>query len=136
MIKFKKDHDLIVNQGGKAIGDFLQKLQVYKSTGDIESAKKMFDYYSTVDDQLEYPYLKFREITVARKLPRRLYLQSATAIHQTDLSDNTVVKLKSFDTTHEGLIYSFQEHFSNAPNLERTLLSLWEKDSAYFPNNK
>lgn len=86
----------------------------------------MFDHYSTVDDNLEYPYLKFRDIAQARKKPRRLFVESATA-----LVDSTV-ELKTFPITHEGLIQSFQEHFSEEFGLETMLIDLWKKDSVYF----
>ncbi|OTF75261.1 hypothetical protein BLA29_007234, partial [Euroglyphus maynei] len=80
LINFTKDYGLIETKGRKAIGDFLIKLQTYKSTGDNESAQKMFDYYSAVTDDLEYPYLRFRDIVVDRKKPRRLFVQSSTQI--------------------------------------------------------
>lgn len=125
-MKLSKDFSLIQTKGKKAIGDFLQKLQVYKSLGDIESASKMFDHYSTVSDNLEYPYLKFRDICEARKKPRRMFVQSSTQVA------NNNVQLKTFEATHEGLIQSFHEHFSGEPDIEFTLLELWKKDAPYF----
>lgn len=126
LISFARDHELIQTKGKKAIGDFLLKLQTYKSTGDSEAAIKMFDHYSTVDDNLEYPYLKFRDIAQARKKPRRLFVESATA-----MTDSTV-QLKTFPNTHEGLIQSFQEHFSDETGIETMLVDLWKKDLVYF----
>lgn len=126
LISFSNDYEMIQTKGKKAIGDFLLKLQTYKSTGDSEAAIKMFDHYSTVDDSLEYPYLKFRDIAQARKKPRRLFVESATA-----LVDSTV-ELKTFPNTHEGLIQSFQEHFSEEFGLGEMLIDLWKKDSVYF----
>jgi len=55
----------------KALSDFLGKLHSYKSLGDYETAKKFFDHYSEVDEEM----LKVREIVIANKLPRRLELQ-------------------------------------------------------------
>ena len=121
-----RDHELIQTKGKKAIGDFLLKLQTYKSLGDSESAIKMFDHYSTVSDDLEYPYLKFRDISLARKKPRRLFVESATALVE------STVQLKTFENTHEGVIQSFQEHFANETNIEAMLVELWKKDSVYF----
>ncbi|KAH9420608.1 bifunctional diacylglycerol diphosphate phosphatase/phosphatidate phosphatase [Dermatophagoides pteronyssinus] len=127
LINFTRDHKLIETKGRKAIGDFLLKLQIYKSTGDNESAQKMFDYYSAVNDDLEYPYLRFRDIVIDRKKPRRLFVESSTQLD----SDN--VGLKSFESSPEGLISSFQEHFSNDQvNIETILVDLWQKDRDYF----
>lgn len=127
MISFSRDHEMIQTKGKKAIGDFLLKLQTYKSTGDSEAAIKMFDHYSVVDDSLEYPYLKFRDIAQARKKPRRLFVEASTAIEE------STVQLKTFPNTHEGLIQSFQEHFADeATGLETMLVDLWKKDSVYF----
>ncbi|XP_075589373.1 dipeptidyl peptidase 3 isoform X1 [Dermatophagoides farinae] len=127
LIKFTNDHQLIETKGRKAIGDFLLKLQIYRSTGDNESAQKMFDYYSAVNNQLEYPYLRFRDIAIDRKKPRRLLVASSTQID----SDN--VALKSFESSHEGMINSFQEHFANDQvDIEKILIDLWEKDRIYF----
>ncbi|KAI2805606.1 bifunctional diacylglycerol diphosphate phosphatase/phosphatidate phosphatase, partial [Blomia tropicalis] len=126
LISFTKDPVKIQTIGKKAIGDFLIKLQTYKSTGDSQAAIKMFEKYSIVGDDLEYPYLKFREVSISRKKPRRLFVESVTQLN------GSTVQLKTFEQTHEGLIQSFQEHFANEPNIENMLVELWKKDSMYF----
>lgn len=126
LISFTQSQEEIQSQGRKAIGDFLLKLQTYKSLGDSEAAVKMFDHYSLVSDDLEYPYLKFRDISLARKKPRRLFVESATALTESS------VQLRTYDSSHEGLIQSFQEHFSGEPNIENVIVDLWKKESSYF----
>lgn len=54
----------------KALSDFLKKLHIYKSMGDYDEAKKMFDHYSKVDDTMK----KIRQIVIDNKIPRRLNL--------------------------------------------------------------
>lgn len=115
-----------MTKGRKAIGDFLQKLQIYKSLGDFESASKMYEHYSTVSDELEYPYLKFRDVTLLRKKPRRLFVESSTELV------GSTIQLKTFDTSCEGMILSFQNHLSGESNIDSILVDLWKKDSNYF----
>ena len=122
----KKDHKLIETEGKKAIGDFLLKLQVYKSMGDIESAQKIFDYYSEVNDSLEYPYLKYRDIVLARKKPRKLFVEASTRLV------NGKVELKSYEATHEGLIQSFNDHINDEKDIDDIIVNLWKKDIKYF----
>ena len=62
--------------GKPAIGEFLKKLQIYKSTGDFETASKMFDKFSKVNEQ----WLQWREIVVSRKQPRKMKVQANTII--------------------------------------------------------
>ena len=52
----------------KALEEFLKKLHIYKSMGDFDEAKKMFDHYSEVDETM----LRIRDIVLAHKIPRRL----------------------------------------------------------------
>ena len=56
--------------------------QVYKSTGDAESARAMFDQYSAVNnDNPEMPWLKWRAIVIARRRSGYMFLQSNTVKH-------------------------------------------------------
>lgn len=75
------DRALVKTVGKEAIGKFLTKLQVLKSTGDIEAAKELFNGYSQVSDDLEYPYLKFRDVVMARKKARKMFVQSSTSLN-------------------------------------------------------
>lgn len=55
-------------------------LQVYKSTGDVESARKMYSYYSDVNDQESPKFLSLRSIIMDRKQPRKLFVQHHTYV--------------------------------------------------------
>ena len=65
--------------GKPAIGDFLKKLQIYKSLGDVESASEMFDNLSKVNEQ----WLQWRDIVISRKQPRKMKVQANTIIKGT-----------------------------------------------------
>ncbi len=67
----KLDRTKIHTVGKKALGEFLRKLHIYKSLGDIASAETFFKHYSQVDEEM----LKIRTITLMHKVPRRLELQ-------------------------------------------------------------
>lgn len=49
---------------------FLLKMQVFKSTADVEAATEMFGNYSKVNDK----FLEIRKIVIDNKKPRRLEL--------------------------------------------------------------
>ena len=75
----KMDRTKLETVGQPAMGKFLQKLQVYKSIGDFESAKKMFDEYSQFDDT----WIKWRDIVIAKKKPRKAIIQANSFIEGT-----------------------------------------------------
>lgn len=54
--------------GVKAVGDFLQKLQVYKATADAENGLAFYKDITTVSQQ----WLNFREIVMSKKQPRKV----------------------------------------------------------------
>lgn len=72
----KVDRTKLDTIGRKSMSDFLLKLQVFKSTGDIKAARQMFDKYSAVNDDGEYPWLRWRDIVLDKKKPRKIMLQS------------------------------------------------------------
>ena len=80
------DRTKIQSVGKQAIGQFLQRLQVYKSTGDIEEAGKMYMAYSAVDNSnKETPWADWRSIVIDRKQPRKMMVQANTVIKGNNL---------------------------------------------------
>ena len=72
----KLDRTKLETVGRPAMEEFLRKLQVYKSIGDFESAKKMFDGYSQFDET----WVKWRDIVIAKKKPRKTIVQANSFI--------------------------------------------------------
>ncbi|KAH3887281.1 dipeptidyl peptidase 3-like [Dreissena polymorpha] len=89
------DRQKILTVGKPAIGNFLRKLQVYRATGDFENAKKMYDHYSEVTDDGDVKFLSLREIVLAHRIPRKMFVQHNTVI---DKDDNVV--LKSYEASN------------------------------------
>ncbi|CAL8091788.1 unnamed protein product [Orchesella dallaii] len=119
------DGNKINSVGRKAMADFLLKQQVYKSTADIKSARKMFDKYSAVNNEGQHPWAKWRDIVLDKKKPPRLLVQPNLFLNNGD------IQLKSYDSSLEGSIHSWIERFQD--------LSIYEdleycrlKDKPYF----
>lgn len=115
----------IISVGKPAIGNFLRKLQVYKSTADVEAGKEMYDRYSDVNDSSEPHFLSLRSIVLDRKLPRRMFVQQNTFIQ------DGKVALKSYDASAAGIIQSFVDRFPTN-DVDAILRELWEKDRPFF----
>lgn len=113
------DRSKIQTVGKQAIGNFLRKLQVYKSTGDYDAGKAMYEHYADVSD-----FLSLRDIVLDRKLPRKLYAQ-----HNTVMEDGHV-SLQTYTANASGVIKSFLDRFSEEfePIIER----MWQQDSEHF----
>ncbi|XP_070530351.1 dipeptidyl peptidase 3 isoform X1 [Cardiocondyla obscurior] len=123
------DRSKIFTVGKKAIGDFLLKLHVYKSLGDVESAKEMYNRYSEVPENGPYPWGRWRDLILSRKEPRKIFVQSNTFV---DDSNNVI--LKNYESSFTGLVQSWTERFPSS-DISQTLIELWEKDKHYFIEN-
>ena len=55
-------------------------IKVYKSTGDVAAAKALYSKYSEVPDEGPYPWGKWRDIVMAHKQPRKMFVQSNTIL--------------------------------------------------------
>ena len=97
------DRSKVQTVGKAAIGAFLTKLQVYKSTGNVTEGGAMFNAYGTVTPEM----LEYRAIVMARKEPRRILLQPNMM-----LQDGTVV-LKEYEETSVGVVQSFVDRFGH-----------------------
>ena len=123
------DRDKIESVGKPAIGEFLQKLHIYKSLGDDENGRKLYEELSEVKETGPYPFAKWRDIVLARKQPKSILVQANTVVG----SDGKVA-LREYEASHEGFIQSWAERFPAeefAP-IEKHLAHIAERDQAYF----
>lgn len=118
------DKTKVESVGKPAIGQFLKKLQVYKSLGDFQTANEMFSKYSKISEQ----WLSWRDIVVSRKQPRKMKVQANTIIKEEKLS------LVDYPSTHEGVFQSWRERWNpeEAKEIDAILAGLMEKDKKHF----
>ncbi|ESO85412.1 hypothetical protein LOTGIDRAFT_177525 [Lottia gigantea] len=119
------DRAKIISVGKPAIGKFLRKLQVYKTTGDYDEGKNMYDFYSDVNDTCEPHFLSLRKIVMARKQPRKMFVQHNTIVK------GESVDIVSYEASAGGLIQSFQDRFPST-DIDNYLQTLWDKDAPHF----
>merc|ERR1711865_236879 len=110
------DRALIPTVGKLAIGNFLLKLQVFKSLGDLPAGSKMFNSYSEVPADMA----ELRAIVMARKEPRKIMVQG----HMQAKAAGGF-EMKSFESSPIGMISSFVTRF---PAEDAELLELYQRD--------
>lgn len=93
------NRDQICSHGVPAIGEYLKKLHIYKSTADVAGGKKLYDDMTSVGDDMA----KFREVVMRKKLPRKQFVMANTVLKGDE------VELKEYEATPEGLIKSYVE---------------------------
>lgn len=94
----KIDRTKIISHGQPAVADFLQKLQVYKATADVENAIKLYEGMTNVDD---FFATKVRPAVLAAAQPRKVFVQANTFL------EGDKVVLKEYPATPEGMIQSY-----------------------------
>lgn len=120
------NRDLIETVGVEAMKNFLLKLQVYKSTCDIESATKMYSHYSNVaNDDGVHSWGKWRDIVLLHKKPRMIYMQANTNI------EGNSIALKKYETNFDGYIKSWTDRFNELSTFD-ILEEIWEDNKKYF----
>jgi dipeptidyl-peptidase-3 len=96
------DREKIPTIGLKVIGEFLYKLQVYKSTADVENGIKFYQEYCSVTDEFN----ELREIAILKKEPRKVFIQPLTK-----MEDNGDINYIEYPNTTYGMIQSFIDRF-------------------------
>uniref|UniRef100_A0A1I7T9H0 Dipeptidyl peptidase 3 n=1 Tax=Caenorhabditis tropicalis TaxID=1561998 RepID=A0A1I7T9H0_9PELO len=119
-LHFKLDRNLIDSVGRPAVNAFLAKLQAYKSTGDFEGGKKLFESYGAVGET----ELHWRDICIARRKPRRLFVQPNT------VESNGEVSLVTYPSDVSGVIKSFVERYEESA--VEDLHACWKNDQKWF----
>jgi len=117
-VKIKIDRSKIDTIGREAIGKFLSRLQLYKSTADFENGAKMYAGYSAVNEQM----LALRSVVLARKEPRRILVQNNTELVNGD------VVLKEYADTVEGVCDSFATRYRGHDD---QLEELWKAEQVF-----
>uniref|UniRef100_A0A672LDL7 Dipeptidyl peptidase 3 n=1 Tax=Sinocyclocheilus grahami TaxID=75366 RepID=A0A672LDL7_SINGR len=110
--------------GKSAIQSFLCKLQVHKSTADVEGGRALYEGYSAVTADGTHNFLRLRETVLLRKEARKMFVQANTKIKGSCL-------LVEYEGSAAGLIQSFVERFpDDAEKVEAQLLEMTCMDSS------
>uniref|UniRef100_A0A671VIW9 Dipeptidyl peptidase 3 n=1 Tax=Sparus aurata TaxID=8175 RepID=A0A671VIW9_SPAAU len=105
------DRSKIHTVGKNAIHRFLCKLQVLKSTADVEGGRALYDGYSTVSDSGAHNFLRLRETVLLRKEARKMFVQANTRV------SGDSVELVEYEGSAAGLIQSFTERFQDEASI-------------------
>lgn len=100
-LTIKLDRSKIISHGRPAVEKYLQKLQIYKATADVEAGSKMYNDITSVD---EWWGTKLRNEVLRRKTPRKVFVQANTF-----KDANGDITLKEYDATPEAMIESFAD---------------------------
>uniref|UniRef100_A0A8C8GKE2 Dipeptidyl peptidase 3 n=1 Tax=Oncorhynchus tshawytscha TaxID=74940 RepID=A0A8C8GKE2_ONCTS len=118
------DRSKIHTVGKGAIERFLCKLQVLKSTADVEGGRALYEGYSAVSDGGSHNFLCLRETVLQRKEARKMFVQANTRVK------GDSVELVEYEGSATGLICSFTERFADdAEEVEAHLLELNKRDA-------
>ncbi|PAA77353.1 hypothetical protein BOX15_Mlig003174g5, partial [Macrostomum lignano] len=115
------DRSKISSVAKPAIGEFLKRLQSFKSTCSVEAGREFFESYSTVDAYFQ----RLRDIVIARRKPRRVFIQANLSMD----SAGSVSIVEYSDGPAE-MIRSFRDRFSDEDwgRIEEALWQQWERD--------
>jgi len=122
-VTIQLDRSLIPTVGKTAIGEFLNKLQIFKSLGDVANGSKMFGDYSKVPEEMA----NLRRIVMARKEPRKLLVQP----HMSRNDETKQCSIVEFEESPEGMIASFVSRF---PAVDNDLWALYEAEADAMKN--
>ena len=94
------DRSKILTVGRLAVEKYLQKLHVYKASADVAKGRALYEATTEVDGWWGG---KVREVVLANKRPRKVFVQANTVI------EGGRVVLKEYEPTLEGMIRSWAE---------------------------
>ncbi|KAF2267090.1 dipeptidyl-peptidase III [Lojkania enalia] len=88
----------ILSHGRPAVEAYLQKLHIYKSTADVEAARKMYEEITNVE-----PFYEnfVRPVVLRKKTPRKVFVQANTVVQ------GGQVRLREYEASAKGMVQSF-----------------------------
>merc|ERR1739838_139549 len=105
-LKMSVDRSKIHTVRHKAMGDFLNKLQVYRSMGDSDAGRAMFEKYSEVPTEGSHPFGKWHEIVVRKRRPRMCLTMPNTRLVGEE------VELAAYVDGAESMVASWVDRFA------------------------
>lgn len=102
-LTIKLDRSKILTAGREAVGKYLQKLHVYKSTADVETGSKFYVDMTTVG--LDFWGTKVRDIVLKNKQPRKVFVQANTTLDEA----SGKVSIKHYEASLVGIIESWAD---------------------------
>ena len=126
-----------MKEGHELIGKMLHAIQVYKSLGDSERARKFYDKYS------EVPQKFFQYKAMMQKKPHyqglRLFANMAkngtdkSALGQFDSHQETInTGLVEYNENFKGIISSYEDRIPYSANMAKTMIKEWNKYKSYL----
>lgn len=94
------DVSKLSNAAIDTLGDYLLNLHVFKSTGNVKEGQKYYIEQTEVTPE----YSKFRDIVLAKKLPRKQLIQGNTVV-----TESGSVEVNEYEESEVGLILSYVE---------------------------
>ncbi|ORZ10408.1 dipeptidyl peptidase III [Absidia repens] len=99
-LEIRLDRTKIRSVGRPAVATFLEKLQVYKATADVEQGTDLYVSTTSVPDD----WVSMRDTVIRNKQPRKVFVQGNTS-----LDANGQVVLKEYEASPIGMIQSYIE---------------------------
>lgn len=106
------DGSKIESVGKPAVGEFLRQLHIFKSIGDFDSGKALYDEYTSVSSD----FVELRNVVMANRKPRKIYVQPHTRIN----SDTGEVELVEFPASTAGVVESMLTRFPDVADVTLT----------------
>lgn len=93
------DESKLLSCGGKAIGELLLHVHIYRCTADVEAASEYFGGLTAIDDY----WLRIREIVATHKPRKEIFVQANT-VHE-----RGVVVVEEYEQSAEGVLQSWAD---------------------------
>lgn len=105
-ITVRIDRSKILSHGRPAVERYLQRIQIYKATADVEAAREMYEGVTGVDEF----WAGLRPLVLRKKQPRKVFVQCNSVLEgEGDGPEGATPVLREYESTAEGMIRSWAE---------------------------